>query len=54
MMSNLSLLLIALACVISATGQDIAELERRNGFKGLKLGIPLDSVQGEKKTQERL
>lgn len=49
---KLSLLLVALACVVSANGQDIAELERRNGFKGLKLGIPLDSVQGEKKLRK--
>lgn len=26
--------------------QDIAELERRNGFKDLKLGTPIDSVKG--------
>jgi hypothetical protein len=26
--------------------QDIAELERRNGFKDLKLGTPIDSVRG--------
>ena len=31
------------------SGQDIAELERRNGFKNLKLGMHIDSVQGEKK-----
>ena len=27
-------------------GQDIAELERRNGFKDIKLGMPIDSVKG--------
>jgi hypothetical protein len=26
--------------------QDIAELERRNGFKDIKLGMPIDSVKG--------
>lgn len=52
MMLKLSLLLLALASVVSATGQDIAELERRNGFKELKLGISLDSVQGEKKLRK--
>lgn len=31
---------------ISASGQDIAELERRNGFKDLKLGTSIDSVKG--------
>lgn len=27
-------------------GQSTAELERRNGFKSIKLGIPIDSVAG--------
>lgn len=36
------LLLIA----YGAIGQDLAELDRRNGFKDLKLGTPIDSVQG--------
>ncbi len=36
------------AC-LPAAAQDIAELERRNGFKDLKLGMPIDSVRGEKK-----
>ena len=27
-------------------GQDIEELERRNGFKDLKLGSPIDSIKG--------
>ena len=26
--------------------QDLAELDRRNGFKNLKLGTPIDSVKG--------
>jgi len=29
-----------------AFSQDVAELERRNGFKTLKLGTPIDSVKG--------
>jgi hypothetical protein len=27
-------------------GQEVAELERRNGFKDIKLGMPIDSVKG--------
>jgi len=30
----------------SARSQDVAELVRRNGFKDIKLGSPVDSVQG--------
>lgn len=51
-MLKLSLLLAVLAGVASTSAQDIAELGRRNGFKGLKLGIPLDSVDGEKKLRK--
>lgn len=51
-MLKVSLLLAALACVVSSSGQDIAELERRNGFKELKLGVTLDSVPGEKKLKK--
>jgi hypothetical protein len=32
--------------------QDITELEKRNGFKGIKLGYPIDSVQGYKLQKE--
>ena len=45
-----------LFCIIITTfavrAQDIAELERRNGFKDLKLGIPVDSVKGEVKLKK--
>lgn len=34
--------------------QDIDELERRNGFKDLKLGIPVDSVKGEIKLRKEI
>ena len=47
-------LLLLMATVITVTGQDIAELERRRGFKDLKLGIPLDSVKGEKKFKKEV
>lgn len=49
-----SLLLIIIAQTFAVNGQDIAELERRNGFKDLKLGIPLDSVKGEVKLKKEL
>lgn len=32
--------------------QDLAELDRRNGFKDIKLGYPIDSVKGYKLQKE--
>ena len=46
-----TLLLLALAG-FTASSQDIAELERRNGFKDLKLGMAIDSVRGEIKLKK--
>lgn len=47
-------------CVIGVVnvtlGQNLAELEKRNGFKDIKLGTPIDSVKGtvlEKEFNER-
>jgi hypothetical protein len=40
----------------TARGQNLSELERRNGFKDIKLGSPVDSVKGtilEKEFKER-
>lgn len=37
--------LLNLACLTLAA-QDLSELERRNGFKSIKLGAPVDSVKG--------
>jgi hypothetical protein len=34
--------------VTTLSAQNIAELERRNGFKDIKLGMAIDSVQGYK------
>src|SRR5688500_9149745 len=51
-MLKYTLLLIIVSATLPATGQDIAELERRNGFKDLKLGIHIDSVKGEKKLKK--
>jgi len=41
-------MLICAVLFLPATshGQDIAELARRNGFKDIKLGSPVDSVKG--------
>ncbi len=48
-MVRFTLLFLLLCKGFSVTGQDIAELEQRNGFKNLKLGMLIDSVKGEKK-----
>ena len=37
---------------IVSHAQKIAELEKRNGFKDLKLGMPIDSVKGYKLRKE--
>jgi hypothetical protein len=44
------------AMIATVSGQSLAELERRNGFKDIKLGTPVDSVKGtvlEKEFKER-
>ncbi len=48
-MVRFTLLFLLICKGFSVTGQDIAELEQRNGFKNLKLGMLIDSVKGEKK-----
>ena len=52
--------MLVFLCVITALsttlGQNLSELERRNGFKDIKLGTPVDSVKGtilEKEFKER-
>ena len=45
-LSFVSLLFLLLFISDIAIGQDIAELERRNGFKDLKVGMMIDSVKG--------
>lgn len=37
---------------IQSFSQDIAELDKRNGFKDIKLGYPIDSVTGYKLQKE--
>ena len=43
-MSKYALLFITICATLPAASQDIAELERRNGFKDLTLGSHIDSV----------
>jgi hypothetical protein len=40
------LLLLFIGCSNFIMAQDVAELSRRNGFKDIKLGTPIDSVKG--------
>jgi hypothetical protein len=47
----LALLIILLTCA-TVHAQKINELEKRNGFKDLKLGMPVDSVKGLKLKKE--
>lgn len=51
-MLKYTLLLCLIASVSTVLSQDISELERRNGFKDLKLGMPIDSVKGEIKLKK--
>jgi adenylate cyclase class IV len=53
-MSRLTIIFI-FACFM-ATGQNLSELERRSGFKDIRLATPIDSVKGyilEKEFKER-
>jgi hypothetical protein len=43
---NKFLLLALFISAHAAIAQDLSELDRRNGFKDLKLGSPIDSVKG--------
>lgn len=36
----------------SGVCQDVSELDKRNGFKNIKLGYPIDSIQGYKLIKE--
>ena len=51
-MRKFTLLPLLLIAGTAAFCQDLIELERRNGFKDLKLAIPVDSVKGEKKLKK--
>lgn len=45
-------LLLLFIATLAAKGQDTSELERRNGFKDLKLAMHVDSVKGEIKMRK--
>lgn len=47
-MVRFAFLLLVLTATSTAYGQNINELERRNGFKDIKLGMHIDSVRGVK------
>ncbi len=50
------LLPVFVVSALAGYGQDLAELDRRNGFKDLKLGVHIDSVKGaefKKETKEK-
>lgn len=49
-MPKLALLFILISTM--CFGQDLAELDKRNGFKDIKLGYPIDSVTGFKLLKE--
>ena len=40
------LFLFILISSLQVCGQDISELDRRNGFKSIQLGSPIDSIKG--------
>jgi len=42
------IVLILVGIYTASAGQDLAELERRNGFKDIKLGMIIDSLKGYK------
>ena len=46
------IILLFLLAFNSAFAQDLTELEKRNGFKDIKLGISVDSIQGAKLKKE--
>lgn len=52
MMGNLKFIPFFLLVVSTSFGQDLSELEKRNGFKDIKLGLPIDSVKGFKLKKE--
>jgi hypothetical protein len=45
-------LITTLACYQNTLAQSEAELDKRNGFKDIKLGMSVDSVQGVKEKKE--
>lgn len=53
-MQKYTLFLLLSIATVAACAQNIDELERRNGFKDLKLGILIDSVKGDKRLKKEI
>jgi hypothetical protein len=51
-MRSLTLILVMLSTTIASLSQDISQLEKRNGFKDIKLGMIVDSLRGVKFKKE--
>jgi len=51
-MLRTTFLLVFLTAAIAVLCQDINELEKRNGFKDIKLGMVIDSLKGSKLKKE--
>lgn len=51
-MSTLKISILLIAISVSCLGQDLSELDKRNGFKDIKLGSLVDSVTGLKLQKE--
>lgn len=51
-MSMQRLLFLSIFVSVHCFCQDLSELDRRNGFKDIKLGEPIDSVSGTKLSKE--
>lgn len=49
---KIALLLFVVASSITGYGQNLAQLEKRNGFKDIKLGATVDSLKGVKLKKE--
>src|SRR4051812_35088083 len=45
---KVALILFAVASCLNGYGQNLAELEKRNGFKDIKLNAAVDSIKGFK------
>jgi hypothetical protein len=51
-MRSLTFVLVMLSTTIACSSQDISQLEKRNGFKDIKLGMIVDSLRGVKFKKE--
>lgn len=51
-MNTLNSIFLLIAISVNSLGQDLSELDKRNGFKDIKLGNLIDSVTGYKLEKE--